>query len=106
MSGYTKVVGGVVTKRLIRMFIAWLLLATVLVVCVSPAVDLPESALRAKQIATVFFWLLGAALFVMVRPLQMTPRCSPVRFPDLSVELFPILPHSAELVNWTCARLI
>ena len=47
----------------LRLLVTWLLLAGVVFVFVSPAVDLEQSALRANRLASVFFWMLAAAAF-------------------------------------------
>jgi len=62
-----------------RRVLAGLLLASVLAVCVSPNVDLDECALRAKRNASVFFWLLAAALFLFVMRACCAMRAAPVR---------------------------
>ncbi len=49
-----------------RRVFAWLLLVTVLAVCVSPYVDLDDCTLSPRQLASFLCSVLAAALFLLV----------------------------------------
>jgi len=82
-----------------RVFVAVLLLLAVVVICLSPAVDLPETALRAKrdaqQIATtlVALALAVAALLLPLAARECVSYLGDERPPNLSLqnELLPLL---------------
>lgn len=62
-----------------RNIMAWLLLATVLLVLVSPYADLDDCALRSRRVVSLFFWLLAAALCMLVIRMGCELRSAPVR---------------------------
>lgn len=72
-------VGWTVHRNWVRQVFAWLLLITVVAVCVSPYVDLDDCALRSRRAASLFFWLLASALFMLVIRMSCAVRIAPVR---------------------------
>ena len=94
----------------VRLLVAVFLIAAVVVICISPAVDLPETALRAKQDAlriamaiialatamvglviplTEIGWLASCSRFPIARPFpaRCRPSSSLLRFPFASTAI-------------------
>lgn len=65
-------------RTMIRNILAWVLLATVFLVCISPFADLEDCALRSQRSASLFFWLLASAIFMLVMFMRCELRSSPV----------------------------
>jgi hypothetical protein len=63
-----------------RNILVWLVLTTVLLVCVSPYADLDDCALRSRRAASIFFWLLAAAVFMLVIRVECELRAAPIHF--------------------------
>jgi len=79
--------------RTFRYFMAWFLIVAVLAICISPAVDLPETVLRSKQAALLLAMTLVAiatslaSLLIPFLPVQWPRRTeNPLAPPLLSLD--------------------
>ena len=88
MNGATKVGVGIV------------LLLTVLIVCIAPAVDLEPTALRAMEAATLLFAILALAATTTAAILIVSNPCLGAVF-----GFHPIEMRTANLVDLNCVRL-
>jgi hypothetical protein len=84
--------------RRTKFWVALLLLLTVLAVCISPAVDLEPTALRALRLANLLFAAL--ALVILIGAINRATR--PV---DAAARFYPLLVTPKSILDLACTRL-
>jgi hypothetical protein len=84
---------------------AWLLLAAVLIVCITPAVDLPETTLGAQQMADLLFWLISAAIFILAATTKFSAQRRAIQLATLQRDISSI-PADCDRTCLLCALLI
>ena len=87
-------------RRTLHCFVALFLLLTVLAICISPAVDLPETVLRAGQAAlriALAIVAIATAVAAILLPLVTLPW-----LPSARGDLAPASPSLASLLPLLC----
>ena len=84
---------------------AWLLLAAVVVVCITPAVDLPATTLGAQQMADLLFWLISAAIFVFAARATFSAHCRAFQLVSITRDI-SCIPPDCDRTCLLCALLI
>jgi hypothetical protein len=66
-------------RTVVQQFLAWILLLIVAAIFISPAVDLDACTLRTQTDVAFLFWLLAAALFLLVLRIDIDVRSRSIR---------------------------